>query len=68
MVIAAAVVIAFGALGMLAITDRVPNATLPPKLMSGAASPQHVVVTTSEAKSEAMSEREDPLRNPPSSR
>jgi len=68
MVIAAAAVIAFGALGMLAITDRAPNLTLPPKLMSGAASPHHVVVTSSEAKSGAMSERKDPLGNQPSSR
>lgn len=59
MVIAAAAVIAFGALGILAITDRAPNVTFPPNPMSRAVSPQHVVVTVGETKSE-------PLREPAS--
>jgi hypothetical protein len=63
MVIAAAAVIAFGALGILAITDRAPSVTFPPNPIR-AASPQHVVVTTGEAKSEVMGRASDPLRAP----
>jgi len=59
MVIAAAAVIAFGALGILAITDRAPNITFPPNPMSRAASSQHVIVTVGDMKSE-------PLRGPAS--
>lgn len=68
MVIAAAAVIAFGALGILAITDRAPNVTFPPNPMSRAASLQHVVVTTGEAKPEAMGEHESRLSSRPAPR
>ncbi|MCC7546447.1 MAG: hypothetical protein IT532_01640 [Burkholderiales bacterium] len=47
MVFAAAAAIAFGALGILAITDRAPALTFPSHPLNRSASPQQIMATTS---------------------
>jgi len=50
MVLAAAAAIAFGALGILAITGRAPTIDFPPNPLNRSPSVQRVVATTNESK------------------
>lgn len=63
MVLAAAAAIAFGALGILAITDRAPTLSLPSHPLNKASTSQPVIVTTMDEKLEATQSTAAPPGN-----